>query len=274
MALAGIFGKPFVDLEPYIDTAPLAGIHEEICLALTSLPLEYTGGSHRSMGIMPPSLEATAVRDYNEVFRAMSAAERAVFFSLADEPIDVEEAEAAFEIGEERELLLSRRQMLYLKFRHGVYFPWKVYYELVPNTRWDQKAQKGRNFTPEAMLHLPRTVAFIRGLPFVERGSVKLLGLEAHDHGTVHRDADPAVKTTADHFITFSPAGDKRLFVWDEETRTETYAPSRIYWFNDSDYHGVAADPFFRYSIRVDGRFDPAFLEMLARDAEDDGTTE
>ena len=37
------------------------------------------------------------------------------------------------------------------------------------------------------------------------------------------------------------------------------------YWFNDMDYHGVLADPFFRYSIRVDGVFEPAFARAIER---------
>ena len=41
---------------------------------------------------------------------------------------------------------------------------------------------------------------------------------------------------------------------------------SRAYWFNDMDYHGVLADPFFRYSIRIDGTFTRAFeRELRAR---------
>jgi Rieske 2Fe-2S family protein len=31
------------------------------------------------------------------------------------------------------------------------------------------------------------------------------------------------------------------------------------------DYHGVMADPFFRYSLRIDGVFDPAFVRELSR---------
>ena len=53
------------------------------------------------------------------------------------------------------------------------------------------------------------------------------------------------------------------LPAWDEETTTKTPVTGRVYWFNDFDYHGVDADPFFRYSIRVDGVFRPDFLEML-----------
>ncbi len=40
-----------------------------------------------------------------------------------------------------------------------------------------------------------------------------------------------------------------------------------LYWFNDMDWHGVEPDPFFRYSIRVDGVFEPGFLARVRRHA-------
>ena len=83
----------------------------------------------------------------------------------------------------------------------------------------------------------------------------------------MHRDGDPAIKTDVDHFITFCPAGDKRLFLWSEDERRELVIDARAYWFNDSDYHGVKADPHFRYSVRVDGVFRPDFLAQIRRAA-------
>ena len=53
--------------------------------------------------------------------------------------------------------------------------------------------------------------------------------------------------------------------MWDDEKQQKIHAGSRAYWFNDSDYHGVDADPFFRYSIRVDGVFRPDFLATLEK---------
>jgi hypothetical protein len=89
------------------------------------------------------------------------------------------------------------------------------------------------------------------------------MGLGANDHGTVHRDGVPEDKPDVDHFITFVPGPNKRLFLWDEEAKAKTLVTARAYWFNDSDYHGVEADPFFRYSIRVDGIFSDDFLRSV-----------
>ncbi len=268
MPLQGIFGRPYVPLERFIDLSALDAVHDEVCLALTQMPTEYTGGSHRSMGIMPPSREAEAITCYGEVIRSLSEAEFATFRSLADDPRAIDPARRSeLEFGEEREIPLSRRQMLWLKMRHGVYFPWKVYAELIPNRWWTEKADaEGKDFTRVAKTFFPKTIAFVRSLPFVSIGRCNVMGLEANDHGTVHRDGDPAEQEEPDPFITIAPCPpprEKRLFLWDEETKTKTMVEGRAYWFNDYDYHGVEADPFFRYSIRVDGTFKPDFLAVL-----------
>jgi hypothetical protein len=89
------------------------------------------------------------------------------------------------------------------------------------------------------------------------------MGLEAHDHGTVHRDGVPSPGRPPDPFLTFCPLGDKRLYVMDQATGARIPVEGRVVWFNDHDYHGVLADPFFRYSVRVDGPFTSEFEAAL-----------
>jgi hypothetical protein len=155
--------------------------------------------------------------------------------------------------------------MQWLKVRFGVYFPWKVYVELIPNRWWGDKAE-AKPFTRVAESFFPQTIAFVRSLPFERVGRCNVMGLESFDHGTIHRDGDPAEQEAPDHFITFVPGGEKVVFLWDEERRAELPLAPRAYWFNDFDYHGVAAAPHFRYSVRVDGVFQPAFVARLERD--------
>jgi hypothetical protein len=267
MPIRGLFeeGRPFLDLTPHLDLAPLDAIHDEVCLGLAQIPVDYTGGSHRSMGIVPESRRAECHGDYGEAIRAMNDAQFAAFCGLADgpEPLDPRRR-AELEIGEEREHPLSRRQMLWLKYRFGAYFPWKVYVELVPNRWWGDKSRgQGKSFTRQARAFFPRTVAWIEALPFMEIGRSTIMGLEANDHGTVHHDGDPADPKPPDQFITVCPAGDKRLFLWDEAARRKVPVTGGAYWFNDQDDHGVDADPFFRYSIRVDGVFREDFHARL-----------
>jgi hypothetical protein len=156
--------------------------------------------------------------------------------------------------------------MLWLEHRWGVYFPWKVYFEMIPNRLWEEKSDaSGKSWTRLARTFFPKTIAFVERLPFASIGRCNVMGLSANDHGTVHRDGVPEEKPKVDHFVTICPAADKRLFLWDEDKKEKTHVRGRAYWFNDSDWHGVEADPFFRYSIRVDGVFRPELLAAIER---------
>jgi hypothetical protein len=263
----GVLGHPIFDLEPFLDLGPLEAIHDEACIGLAKIKdVEYTGGSHRSMGIMPDARAAEALVDYGEIMAEMSDDEFMVLGALGDNPsLWDPQKRGEFTYGEERDLLLNRVQMRWLEVRYGVYFPWKTYAELMPGGRWDDKANpKGKAFTREAQLLFPKTIAYIKSLPFSSIGSVKLLGVSPNDHGTVHRDRDGKKAEHVDHFVTLCPKKNKRLFVYDADTNETHEASTRAYWFNDADYHGVAADPFFRYSIRIDGTFKPEFLDELS----------
>lgn len=266
--LIGLLGRPYIDLSEHLDLEALPAIHEEVCLALAKLPTEYTGGCHRSMGIMPEGREHEALVDYGEVIASLDDESFATFVGLADDPrsIDVS-ARETLTFGEERDHPLSRPQMLWLKLRHGVYFPWKVYMELIPNRYWTEKASyEGKRFTRVAETHLPRTIAFVKTLPFEGIGRCNIMGLEAHDHGTVHRDGLPGEQSAPDHFITLCPGPDKHLYLYDPTSRERVDVRGKAYWFNDHDYHGVDAAPYFRYSIRVDGVFREDFLARLAHE--------
>ncbi|MBK8257499.1 MAG: hypothetical protein IPK82_33125 [Polyangiaceae bacterium] len=265
--IKGIWGHVYIDVTRELNLEALPEIHEEVCLALAQLPLDMTGGSHRSMGIMPASRVDEALVDYVEVIRSMGPAEVETLRSLADDPRAWEGVDPqSGDFGEERKVPLSRRQLAWLKVRHGVYFPWKGYVELIPNRLWtDKSSGTGKTFTRTAQAFFPKTIAFVKTLPFVEVGRCNVMGLEAFDYGTVHRDGDPAEQKDVDHFITIVPGGDKELFLWDETLQQEVRVNCQAYWFNDFDYHGVVTSNRFRYSIRVDGRFDPSFLERIER---------
>jgi Rieske 2Fe-2S family protein len=147
-----------------------------------------------------------------------------------------------------------------------VYFPWKITYHFVENERWEDKhSGEGKGFSNETRTMFPRTTALIRSLPFVEIGRALLFGLEAYAHAPAHRDSEPGVAETIAQSISLCPRKNKRFFLETPDRSARAYTATRAYWFNDMDYHGVAADPFFRYSIRVDGVLEPAFLKR-ARD--------
>ena len=65
--------------------------------------------------------------------------------------------------------------------------------------------------------------------------------------------------------INFAPRPGKRFYLQPDADAEPVVVDRPIYWFNDMDYHGVLADPFFRYSLRVDGVFEPGFVRDLER---------
>jgi hypothetical protein len=217
------------------------------------------------MGIAAPSRSAEIQNDYGEVIASLDDTQYAMLRSLADVPEDFPawETRASCTFGEERDIPLSQLQLRWLEVRHSVYFPWKYMIELMPTGRWGDKDDlAGKHFTLEAETLLPKTVEFLRSLPLEGIGRANLMGLAAHDYGTVHRDGEHDAPA---EFIMLCPGPPKTLFLWDEASQTETEAVGRAYWFNDRDYHGVRAAPYFRYSLRVDGSFSSVFRASLAK---------
>jgi Rieske 2Fe-2S family protein len=264
-ALCGIWGKPYVDLTPHVDTTCFEALDREIGNGLCQVEPSYTGGSLKWLGVVAPFVESDPYLDYGRVIAGFSAQEFGDFIALSEDPtrFDVEQR-ARYQFGDETDHPLSKKQMLYLKYRHGVYFPWQVCYHFLENERWEDKhSGSGKRFAEEAELLFPQTVAFIRGLPFVEIGRAVLFGLEANHHAPAHRDSEPGASLEVAQSISFAPRGNKRFYLCDAEGRERIEASSRIYWFNDMDYHGVEPDPFFRYSIRVDGVFERHFVKQL-----------
>ncbi len=266
--LSGIWGRPYVDLASVVDTSSFAELDEEILYALSRVDVSYTGGSLKWMNVVAPWVHDDPYVDYGEVILGFSRDEFVRFVSLAPDPsvFDVDR-QHEYQFGDETDHPLSRRQMLYLKYKHGVYFPWKACYHLLENDRWEDKHHgAGKEFSEEALAEFPKTVAFIRGLPFVEIGRAVLFGIEANDHAPLHRDSEPGKALSVAQSISFAPGGRKRFILCDPAGEHTTLVTTPIYWFNDMDYHGVLPDPFFRYSIRVDGVFDPAFVRRLERE--------
>jgi Rieske 2Fe-2S family protein len=266
--LCGIFGRPYVDLSTLIDTSGFDAIDEEIVCALPRLETSYTGGSLKWMGVTAPWVNEDPYVDYMRVISEMSREEVVKFVSYGVAPDGFDPARAhEYQFGDETDHPLSREQMLYLKFRYGVYFPWKVCYHLLENDRWEDKhSGEGKELAASARELLPKTVAFIESLPFEEIGRIVLFGIEANDHAPAHRDSEPGKALSIAQSISFAPhqgPRKKRFYVCDPKGGNKTVIDAPIYWFNDADYHGVEADPFFRYSIRVDGVFDPAFVDEI-----------
>ncbi len=262
--LCGIRGQPYLDLGEHIDTSSFPSLDDEITGALPHVEVSYTGGSLKWMGVTAPWVTSDPYADSMHVIERFSREELVRFVSYGREPEGFDPASPP-RFGDETDNPLTREQMLFLKYRYGVYFPWKVCYHLLENDRWEDKhSGNGKDFSAETRRHFPQTVAFIEALPFREIGRCVLFGIEANDHAPAHRDSEPGKVLAIAQSISFDPRGTKRFYVCDPGGGSKKVVDASIYWFNDMDYHGVDPDPFFRYSIRVDGVFEPDFAASLS----------
>jgi hypothetical protein len=265
--LVGIFGQPYLNLDDVIGTDALPALDREITRGLVHVEPGQTGGSLKSMGICAPVHDDDGYVDYGDVIAGFTFAEWQELVSLADAPSAFDPArwrETRF--GDETDHPLNRAQIRWLTYRYGVYFPWKVCVHLKENHLWEDKHHgAGKDFSDEARERFPETVRFVEALPFAETGRVVLFGLMPNDHAPAHRDSEPGKSLGIAQSISIDPRGTKRFFLTDREGADDVEVESHLYWFNDMDHHGVKADPFFRYSVRVDGVFQPSFVRDLER---------
>ncbi len=261
--LVGIWGRPYVDLSPFLDTSCFPELDAEISRALAVVETSYTGGTLKWMGVVAPWVVNDGYRDAMHVIEGLARDELAAFVSLGDDPDDVDlDDPPAF--GDETDRPFTLAQMRWLSVRHGAYFPWKACFHLLENDRWEDKhSGSGKEFTAAAREHMPKTVAFVESLPFREIGRAVLFGIEPNDHAPAHRDTEPGTTLEIAQSISFDPRGGKGLYLRDPDGGSHTRIDAPVFWFNDMDYHGVLAAPRFRYSIRVDGVFEPAFAKRL-----------
>jgi len=264
MTFHGIWGLPFMDLEGSVDATALPAVHAEIPRGLLEVAPRYTGGSLKWMGVCAPWVMDDGFKDVNFVLEAMSDEDFVTFCALGDAKLDPQTTPRTF--GDETDRPLSRNQERWLEMAHGVYFPWKTCYHFLENDRWDDKhSGAGKTFAPEAEAAFPKTLAFLRSLPFREIGRAVLFGVHSNDHAPFHRDSEPGSTLSVPQSISIYPDARKKLTLASEDGETRLDIDARLFWFNDMDYHGVDAAPEFRWSIRVDGVFEPAWLRDLER---------
>jgi hypothetical protein len=261
----GIFGQPFLDLASFLDLSTLEAVDAEVSRGLAEVESSYTGGTLKWMGVVAPWAMDDLYLDAMHVLEDLPDEELEVFFSLADDPSEFQISKrASYRYGDETDHPFNSAQQRWLSYRHGVYFPWKVCYHLLENDRWEDKhSGSGKGFGEEAREVFPETVRLIESLPFSEIGRAVIFGLEPNDHAPLHRDTEPGQALTVPHCISICPRGNKGLYLQNDGGDEPLVVNARAYWFNDMDYHGVLAEPFFRYSIRVDGVFAPGFVEKL-----------
>ncbi len=221
----------YVDMSHLATEETLAELDREIMLGLAKSTTNFlTIGKELTFGIAEMEL-------YDHRFKDVGIAER----ELAD-----------WEIEELKGMNFQQRQQ-YLKFAKGAYFPWAICNSLLTGSAWNDKMKpEGKVVTDEAKRLFPKLLEWCYALPIFESiGRICIFGIDASQHVTCHRDADPAKWLTDDELLMVSPRGNKKFYLYDPETKAKFEPPSKIFIFHDQNYHGVEPTPYFTYNFRI-----------------------
>ncbi len=119
--------------------------------------------------------------------------------------------------------------------------------------------------TPEAG-EFSELVDFIGTLPFEATGRILVIYDDVGTEVPAHRDH---LDTDVCHeFVWFRTSLRKPFYVLNHETGEKLYVRSHSAWFDTvNQFHGADACEGLAFSVRVDGRFNDAFRELIPRPA-------
>jgi hypothetical protein len=242
--MIGINGKPYIDLDPFLDVEGFKNLHLESCYGISR--------SVWDQGNYGPGVYDRSKPD--------------LFWTEADlytrrHPDWEEIAQLQFkDINERRK---------YLKLRYGIYNPSSTIYLRKPVGRdYHSIAEASANPWTANCQFFPNVVKWVKELPFAELGRV-LFFVHEHDcdlvkHSDLKHSGSADKKYIADkpheaEFIWIRPNKDKGFFVWDEVNDVKHHVTSYSAWFNSFDVHGGDPTPMMTYSLRADGVFTDEF---------------
>lgn len=245
---------PIITMDQYIDHSQDGELHLECCKGLAKCNLVTPGGMFYG-GV--PSFEQEKFNNkdsWDMMLRHIETYDPTNVHRLA-----IEELLNGTEDLEYKKTCVWR----YAYYALGAIIPWffVVYLKIGDfsnkttdnNSKWSANAK-----------HFPKVIKYVESLPFESIGRILFFTTYPNAPIVTHRDS--VMKNHKDHNINlFFSSGDRRSYVYDPVTEKRVYLEnnSRSYFFNNRDYHGVDAEPNFRYTLRVDGTFTKELQEKL-----------
>jgi hypothetical protein len=159
----------------------------------------------------------------------------------------------------------SKRGMVwrYTYYALGAIIPWFFTVHLKA-AHFTTKTNSDSSHWTAAAREFPNVIKYIEGLPFKNIGRILFFTSYPNSPIVTHRDS--VVKEHSDHNINlYFTGGDRKSYIYDPVTEEKIYLEkgARSYFFNNRDFHGVEAEPVFRYTLRIDGTFTDDMCEKL-----------
>ena len=262
--IKGIGGKPYIDLEPFLDMNGFAALHPEICRGL-ALSREYAkegswiepGHAYKDMSY---TVDWKPVQDAFKEYQALSS----------DDPIKIAGQDIFpkdFKDYKQRNLFTR-----YLKAALGANDPYNYYF------LWEEGDWNSRNIEKdktEESRFFPGVVSWVENLVvqniISKIGRVMFFVCEPDGLQWEHRDlygkngmlASNQYTPHRSEFIHLRYKTKRGFYLWDYENCSKTFINSRAAFFNDQDWHGGDRGKEQTYSLRVDCVFTDEFREKI-----------
>lgn len=246
----GKYRQMMVNFDKFIDTSKNDELHIESCIGLARVkemrtPMVY--------GSLPPEEEQRlgGSKCWSEILMNIEKYDPSGTHRQAIEHIIKNEKEGTL-----------KAVYKYVYYAMGGMIPWFFTVYLKNNDFRTKTQSKDENWTEESK-YFPKIVKYIKTLPFKSIGRVLFFTTFPNSAVPIHRDS--IVAEHSDHNINLFFSKGRPSFVWDSINKEKIYLDKNAtsYFFNNRDYHGVDAEPQFRYTLRVDGTFTDELCEQL-----------
>jgi hypothetical protein len=265
--IRGIGGKPYINLDPYLDVQGFTDLHPEICKGL-ALARDYAKeGTWMSPGF--DQSRGSYKWDWKPIYKAHEE-----YLALADDhPIKVQGKEiypTDFKDYKQRNLFTR-----YLKSALGANDPY-IYYFLWNEGNWNERNAE-RQKTEESQ-YFPNIVQWVENLQqqnIIDRiGRVIFFLCDHNGKAFEHRDLDAKngvfendyYTPHNNEFIHIRYRTKRGFYIWDPDTQDKHYVNSHAAFWNDQDWHGGEHSLEQEYGLRIDCKFTDEFRKKIKID--------
>jgi hypothetical protein len=237
----GIDNKPYIDCQELVDIYYLKSNYKDICLQIAKSTIQQ--------GVYGPGL--LKEEEFGSYIKFMRK-------YLKEDPKTISS-------------LNRDQQTIFFKLYEGMFSASTVSYirnfkDPMSFQSYQRKATAdGTIWTENKELFTDLINWIYTQLPFEEIGRILFFIHEHHCEIPIHRDGI-SYQPHKNEFLWINPKGDKKFFIYNEDTSEKNYVNTSVAFFNDLDYHGGDPVSSMSWSLRVDGKFTDKFRKQLKID--------
>jgi len=266
--IRGIDGKPYVDLDRFLDIEGFKNLHPEICKGFALAKNFAKEGTW-----MKPAFnfdDSSYIVNWKPIYKAFEE------FEKLDKNDPVKKAGLElwpkdFKNFEERNTFL-----VFLKSALGAHDPYSYYFlwEDASNMSDRGESQHKKTYESQFFPNVTKWVENLKTINIVESvGRVIFFVSNSSCQPFEHRDIDYSTQGDENgysnhniEFIHIRPFLKRGFYIWNPTTKNKSYVNSHACFFNDQDWHGGEFSMEQEYGLRIDCKFTTDFKEKIGID--------